>query len=111
MLVGAGAFSILRISVGLTELGIRLDCVLAPVYCCIVYYLVVKCHEKRNFGVLELLGIHSFNIYLIHLFITNMYTTPYIYNLNAPFFMVGCTILVSLIFSIMIESVKKLLKI
>lgn len=107
ILIGALIITLLRISVGLTDAGIRLDCILAPLYCCIMYYLFAMHSEESIFRILEYLGIHSFNIYLIHLFITNMYTTPYIYNLNSPFFMVGCTIFVSLMFSILIENIKR----
>ncbi|MBT9777212.1 acyltransferase family protein [Clostridium sp. MCC353] len=103
--------SFFRIKVGLNGWGIRIDCILAPLYCLIENYLYDNKNDDKWYNMLAFLGKHSFNIYLIHLFITNMYTTPYIYNLNSPFFMVTVTIMISLFFSYFIETIKIILKI
>lgn len=98
---------VLRVQV-VNNKGLRYDYILAPLLCSIVYYFTGKSQDSKIYRLLEILGIHSFNIYLIHLFITNMYTTPYIYNLNSPIFMIGVTIAVSMLFSVLVEKIKKM---
>lgn len=46
-------------------------------------------------SVLLTLGDYSFEIYLIHLFITNMYTPMYIYDIKDATWMVAATLLTS----------------
>ncbi len=106
---GAGGIilCVLRVQV-VNNKGLRYDYILAPLLCSIVYYFTGKSQDSKLYRLLEILGIHSFNIYLIHLFITNMYTTPYIYNLNSPIFMIGVTLAVSMLFSVLVERIKKM---
>lgn len=57
ILTTALVIMLLRISVGLTDTGIRLGSILAPIYCCIMYYLFAMFNGKSIFRVLEYLGI------------------------------------------------------
>lgn len=54
--------------------------------------------------VLYFLGYYSFEIYLIHLFVTNMYTTPIIYGINDATWMVIATLLITGVAAIVIRA-------
>jgi len=57
------------------------------------------------------IGIHSLNIFLIHTFIFYYYTPQLIYGLKSPIFMFIALLGSSLIFSLILEQIKKWLRI
>lgn len=70
-----------------------------------VYIYYYEFEKNVCIKILKILGQYSFEIYLIHLFVTNMYTTMYIYGINDAFWMVIATLCISMIFAVMINKV------
>lgn len=88
-----------------STLGLKLDCIISFLIMGTVYIYYYEFEKNVCIKILKILGQYSFEIYLIHLFVTNMYTTMYIYGINDAFWMVIATLCISMIFAVMINKV------
>lgn len=91
------------------DICLQLDCIISLLLLLEVYHLNNVSEGHTTAKILTVLGSYSFEIYLIHLFITNMYTTMYIYSINDAFWMVVVTLCASLLFAVPIQKLTSFL--
>lgn len=90
-----------------SAVGLKLDCLISFLIMAAAYLYYYHFSKNVIFRLLWILGEHSFEIYLIHLFITNMYSTMYIYGINDAFWMVVATLCISMIFAVLVKQISK----
>lgn len=86
-------------------IGLKLDFINAFLIILNVYIFYDRLRTTHKFIIY--LGIHSMNIYYIHMFISNYYLSKYIYALMNPVLMVIAVFILSLIGSYLINYIKK----
>lgn len=91
-----------------SSFAIKLDYLLAFIITLLVYLYFAKLRYFEN--ILIYLGKHSMNIYFIHMFITTYFIKDFIYSLDNPIIMFFITLSISLLWSNMLNLIKKYIK-
>lgn len=89
-------------------LSIRLDYILALIII-IDTYIFLNLNNKISKFIIYL-GQHSMNIFYVHMFVSNYYLSDVIYGLKHPITMFLFTLFISLLWSIALNQLKKIIK-
>jgi hypothetical protein len=99
----------IRLRLGMTFDGYRLDILFGLLIIFINYLYLSRIKIMGKF--FSYIGIYSMDMYLIHGFITTLYTPEFIYGLKNPVVMFLVVLLLSLFISVLFSKVKTTLKI
>lgn len=98
-----------RLRLGMTYSGYALDTLFALLIIIADYLYLSKIKILDKF--LVCVGKYSMDMFLIHGFITTLYTAEFIYSLKYPILMITVVLIISLCISILLSKIKKILKI
>ncbi len=98
-----------RLRLGMSYEGYALDTVYALIVIIINYMYLSKISMVND--ILVYIGKYSMDMFLIHGFITTIYTAPFIYSFKIPLVIFLVTLILSLIIAILMSKIKKSLKI
>lgn len=98
-----------RLRLGMSYEGYALDSIFGFLIIIFNYFYLSKIKEVNRLFIF--LGRYSMDMFLIHGFITTIYTANFIYSIKDPIIMFIITLLLSLIIAIFMGKVKRVLKI
>jgi hypothetical protein len=99
----------IRLKLGMSYEGYRLDTLFGLLIIIINFLYLSRVFVLNKF--LQCIGIYSMDMFLIHGFITTLYTPEFIYGLKNPLVMFIVVLLLSLFISVLFSKVKTILKI